>query len=366
MAFFWTATVIGAERAAQPGLKDVFADDFYIGAALNYDQISGKDPKAIAIMEKHFNTITPENILKWEAVHPEPNKYNFEPADRYVALGEKNRMFIVGHTLIWHHQTPDWVFKDANGNDVDRETLLKRMKDHILTIVGRYKGRIGGWDVVNEAITNDGQFRKNKWCEIIGKDYVAKAFEYAHEADPKAELYYNDYDMWKTGQVQGVFQLVKDLRAKGLRVDGVGMQGHWGLDYPKLDELEAAINALSKLGVKLMITELDITILPNAHGYQGADITKNFELRKELNPYTDGLPDDARQKLDQRYADIFRVFHKHRDSFSRITFWGVHDGHSWRNYWPVRGRTDYPLLFDRQYQPKSAFDAVIKVVQNDK
>jgi endo-1,4-beta-xylanase len=350
-----------AECAASPSLKDVFAQDFLIGAALNQDQIAGDKPSETAIITKHFNTITPENILKWESVHPQPDKYNFEPADKYVALGEKNNMFIVGHTLVWHNQTPKWVFQDANGNDTNRETLLARMKEHIFTVVGRYKGRINGWDVVNEAVGEDGQFRKNKWFEIIGEDYVAKAFEFARQADPKAELYYNDYNMWKKSQREGVIRLVKDLRAKGIRVDGIGIQGHWGLDYPPLDELEDSIRAFSELGVKLMITEMDITILPSAWDQKGADITQNFKLQNKLNPYPDALPDEMQEKLAKRYAELFAIFHKYRDKFSRVTFWGVQDGNSWRNNWPVKGRSDYPLLFDRNCQPKPAFDAVIKV-----
>ncbi len=366
LTFFLTATVTSAECAEQPSLKDVFMDDFYIGTALNYDQISGKEPNAIAIVEKHFNSITPENILKWEKVHPQPERYNFEPADRFVALGEKNGMFIVGHTLVWHHQTPNWVFQNPDGNNVDRETLLSRMKDHISTVVGRYKGRIGGWDVVNEAVGEDGQFRKNKWFEIIGEDYVAKAFEYARQADLNAQLYYNDYNMWKKGQREGVVRLIRDLQSKGIQVDGIGIQGHWGMDYPPLKDLEDSILAFSELGVKVMITELDITLLPSAWDQQGADISLNFELQKKLNPYPDALPGEMQDKLAKRYAELFSLFHKHRDKFSRVTFWGVHDGQSWRNYWPVRGRTDHPLLFDRQYKPKPAFDAVVKTAKGEK
>ncbi len=350
----------------QPALKDVFEKDFYIGAALNYSQISGKEPDAIAIVEKHFNSITPENVLKWGIIHPQPNEYNFELADRFVELGEKNNMFIVGHTLVWHYQTPSWVFQDESGNLVDRETLLERMKEHIFTVVGRYKGRIGGWDVVNEAVEENGQLRKSKWLKIIGEDYVAKAFEFAREADPNAELYYNDYNFWKRGQVEGMVRIVKQLQEKGLRVDGVGIQGHWGLDYPSLDELETSIQAFSELPVKLMITELDVTVLPATWEYGQVDISLNVEQRKKLDPYTDGLPDDMQQKLADRYAELFSLFHKHRNKFSRVTLWGVHDGQSFRNYWPVRGRTDYPLLFDRQYQPKPAVDAITKVVQTDK
>jgi len=347
-------------------LKQAFENDFYVGAALNYDQVAGKDADAIAVVCKHFNSITPENMLKWVKVHPEPDRYDFEAADQFVAFGEKNNMFIVGHTLIWHHQTPFWVFRDKSGNPVDRETLLERMREHIFTVVGRYKGRIHGWDVVNEAVDVDGKLRRTKWLDIIGEDYIAKAFEYAHEADPNAELYYNDYDMYKRGQVRGVIQLVKDLQEKGIRVDGIGIQGHWGLYFPANDELEMTINELAPLGVKLMVTELELTVLPDAFGYRGADISKSFKAQKRLNPYPKSLPGCMHRKLADRYAELFSLFHKNRGLFSRITFWGVHDGYSWRNEWPIRGRTDYPLLFDRQCKPKPAFDAVTKVVQTDK
>lgn len=348
-----------------PALKDAFAQDFLVGAALNYDQISGKKPNEMAIITKHFNTITPENVLKWEKVHPEPGLYDFEPADKFVEFGDKNNMFMVGHTLVWHHQTPGWVFQNADGGDTDRETLLARMKDHIFNVVGRYKGRIHGWDVVNEALDAKGIMRSTKWFEIIGEDYIAKAFEYAHEADPNAELYYNDFDMWKPSKFAGVIRLVKNLQSKGIRIDGVGIQAHWGFDYPSLEELEAAILVYSQLGVKVMFTEMDVSVLPYVRKYTGADITETARLQKELNPYPDGLPAETQEELAKRYAQFFTIFHRHADRISRVTFWGVQDGRSWRNNWPIRGRTDYPLLFGRDCKPKPAFDAVIKVVQTD-
>jgi endo-1,4-beta-xylanase len=347
----------------RPALKKVFEKDFYVGAALNQDQITGKDAAAFALVEEQFNSITPENLLKWEPVHPEPDKYNFEPADQFVDFGEKNKMFIVGHTLVWHNQTPRRVFEDGAGKPADRETLLKRMRDHVFAVVGRYKGRIHGWDVVNEAVEDDGSLRKTKWLEIIGNDYLQKAFDLAREADPQAELYYNDFNMWKKGKVDGVVRLVRDLQSKGIRVDGIGMQGHWGLDYPPLDEAEAAIQAFAALGVNVMITELDVNVLPNPDQWRSADITLNFELQKQLNPFPEALPDSMQQALAKRYAEFFTLFHKHRDKISRVTFWGVHDGQSWLNNWPVRGRTNFPLLFDRHYQPKPAFEAVIQTAK---
>ena len=212
------------ENTIQPTLKDAFKDDFYIGAALNVEQITGREPETMALVAKHFNSITPENILKWEEVHPEPGRYNFEAADRYVAFGEKHKMHIIGHTLVWWHQTPDWVFRDGSGNPIGREALLERMKEHILTVMGRYRGRVHGWDVVNEAIAADGSWRKSRWYEIIGEDYVAKAFEFARQAHPDAGLYYNDFDLENRAKCEGVVRLVKGLQAKGIRVDGIGIQ----------------------------------------------------------------------------------------------------------------------------------------------
>ena len=350
--------------AGRPALKKVFEKDFHIGAALSHGQIFGNDAAAMALIKTHFNSITSENILKWEHVHPEPARYDFEPADKFVALGEKHNMFIVGHTLLWHNQTPRWVFEDGAGKPADREALLQRLRDHIFAVAGRYKGRIHGWDVVNEALEDDGSLRKTKWLEIIGPDYVQKAFEFAREAAPQAELYYNDFNLWKKEKAESAVRLIRDLQAKGIRVDGIGEQGHWGLDYPAIDEAGAAIQTLAALGVKVMITELDITALPNPDDWSGgADITKNVALRKHLNPYPEALPDSMQQVLAKRYAESFALFHKHRDKISRVTFWGVNDGQSWLNNWPVRGRTNYPLLFDRRYQPKPAFEAVIQVAR---
>ena len=344
-----------------PALKELFEDDFIIGVALNLNQISGNEPEAMALMEKHCNSISPEDVLKWGEVHPEPDEYHFEPADCFVALGEKHKMFVVGHALVWHQQTPDWVFLDASGRPVDRAELLERMRGHIASVAGRYKGRIHGWDVVNEAVDDDGRMRKSKWLEIVGEDYAQKAFEFAHAADPDAALYYNDYSLCAPVKRDGVIRLIRDLQSRGVRVDGIGIQGHWSLDYPeRLDDLEQSILAFSELGLDVMITELDVSVLPFPDPQRGADVSLHFEKKKEWDPYPEVLPDAVQEKLARRYSEFFRIFHKHRDKISRVTLWGVHDGQSWLNRWPIRGRTDYPLLFDRAYRAKPAFGAVVK------
>ncbi|WP_026463920.1 endo-1,4-beta-xylanase [Adhaeribacter aquaticus] len=347
-----------------PALKNVFKNSFMVGAAINGRHTAGRDEKGIALVKQHFNTISPENDLKFGPIHPKESEYNWKPADAFVEFGNKNKLFTIGHTLVWHSQAPDWLFVDAAGKQVSKEVLLKRMEDHINTVVGRYKGRIQGWDVVNEAVNDQGgTFRETKWLEILGEDVFAKAFEMAHKADPKAELYYNDYSLYKKDKREGVIRLVKGVQAKGIKVHAIGMQGHYGLNTPKLEEVEASIIAFSKLGVKVNFTELDIDVLPNPSRREGADIAQNFDFEEKYNVYKNGLPDSVEQKLTKRYADLFALFHKHRDKIDRITFWGVTDANSWLNNWPMRGRTSYPMLFDRNYQPKPAFNAVVNVVK---
>jgi len=356
--------ITGALTGAQtPSLKDTFKGSFLVGAALNPAQFTEQDTRGAALVKAQFNTITPENVLKWEYVHPQPGSYSFELPDRYVAFGEKNHMFIVGHTLVWHNQTPAWVFQDDKGNPADRETLLNRLRDHIHTVVGRYHGRINGWDVVNEALDEDGTLRQTPWLKIIGEDYLVKAFQFAHEADPQAELYYNDYNLENEAKLKGALELLRKLQAQGVPITGVGIQGHWHMDLPSIEQVDAAITAFSKLGLKVMITELDVDVLPLAFQYMGADVTLSAELQPKLNPYAKGLPESIQLALAQRYAGLFTVFLKHRGVLARVTFWGVTDGDSWLNNWPVKGRTNYPLLFDRSAQPKPAFDAVIRAAQ---
>lgn len=345
---------------SQPTLKAAFKDSFLMGVALNENQFSGRDPRGLPIITGHFNSVSPENVLKWESVHPEPDRYNFEPADRYVAFGEKHGMFIIGHTLVWHNQTPKWVFEEANGKSVDRETLLKRMRDHIHTVVGRYKGRIHGWDVANEVIHPNGGWRTtNRWYQINGEDFVAKAFQFAHEADPKAELYYNDFALEDEPKRKSVLTLVKDIQAQGIPIHGVGSQMHARLDWPSLNAIDAHIRDLASLNLKVMITELDIDVMPEARQFRGLDISQNTQLRAALDLYPNGMPAHMEDVFTQRYVDIFRVLQKHRDKIDRVTFWCVTDADSWLNYWPVTPRMNYPLLFDREGEPKPAFDAVI-------
>jgi len=347
--------------SAQPSLKDAYKGSFKIGAALNQGHFRETDTVGAALVKQHFNTITPENDLKWERVHPKLDTYNFEPADKYVEFGEKNGMFIVGHCLVWHSQTPQWVFQDDQGKPLTRDVLLQRMRDHINTVVGRYKGRIHGWDVVNEALNEDGTMRQSTWMKIIGDDYVARAFEYAHEADPKAELYYNDYSLENEPKRKGAVELVKKLKAQGLTVTAIGTQHHDNMNWPSVELIDATIAAFKALGTKVCVTELDVDVLPRRG--QSADVSATQQGSANLNPYTEGLPEAVQQALAKRYGEIFGVFMKHRDAITRVTFWGVTDRFSWLNNFPVRGRTNYPLLFDRDAKAKPAFEAVMKAAR---
>ncbi len=343
-----------------PALKDVFKDDFLIGGAPNRPLVMGRDPNAAAIVEKHFNTITAENDLKWQLVHPKPDQYNWEPADSYVAFGEKNQMFIIGHCLVWHAQTPRWVFQDDAGNPLTRDALLARMKDHITTVVGRYKGRVKGWDVVNEALEDSGRMRNTQWFRIIGEgaedkkyDYIENAFRWAHEADPDAELYYNDYNLeMSKAKCDAAVAIVKYLQSKGLRIDGVGLQLHSGLMYPSVAGLEYAITSLAATGVKVMITELDIKT--QTRGPRGADIS---QVNRQSTADPNAAAAETQKKLADKYVEIFSVLLKHKKDVSRVTFWGVYDRTSW-----IGGS---PLLFDRNGQPKEAFFAVVKAAQDN-
>jgi endo-1,4-beta-xylanase len=349
--------------ASGQGLKDTFRSAFLVGAAIAPKQFEEQDVANAALVKREFNTISPENVLKWVVVHPQPDRYDFAPADKYVAFGERNGMFVVGHTLVWHSQVPGWVFQDAQGQPLGREALLAGMKDHIATVVGRYKGRIKGWDVVNEALNEDGTLRQTPWMKIIGPDYIAKAFQFAHEADPAAELYYNDYNLDYAAKRDGAVRLVKSLLDQGIPVKAIGSQEHLKLTTPTAAQVDSSIRAFAALGVKVNMTELDIDLLPQATRNTGADVSLRAGPAPSLNPYTAGLPDSLQRKLARRYADLFRVYMANQDAIDRITFWGVTDGDSWLNGWPVPGRTSHPLLFDRELGKKPAYDAVTEVAK---
>lgn len=343
---------------AQTGLKDAFADHFYIGAALNEAEITGTDAAGVELIKKNFNSIVAENCMKSEEIHPEEGVYDFTLADKFVEFGEANDMFIIGHCLVWHSQLAKWFPYDENGNYVTPEVLKKRLKDHITTIVTRYKGRIHGWDVVNEAIVEDGSYRKSPFYEILGEEFIPLAFQYAHEADPDAELYLNDYGMNVPGRRETYVKIANDLKARGLRIDAIGMQGHMGMDYPDMVEFEESIEAFAGTGCKVMITEWDMSALPTVN--MGANVSDTVAFKAAMNPYPDGLPEDISAEWNSRMKSFMDLFIKHSDVITRVTAWGVSDNDSWKNDWPMKGRMEYPLLFDRNLQPKPFLDEYTK------
>jgi endo-1,4-beta-xylanase len=369
--FFATAGAFGLaamkarafqDAARQTGLQDVFRDDFLIGTAIDGRALVEGPLQELVVRE--FNAITPTNMMKWGPIEPRDGEWRWDMPDRLVEFGVKHGMRIVGHNLVWHSQVPAGLFVDDQGQPISKERLTSRMERHIQTLVDRYKGRIAIWDVVNEAIDEDEiGWRKSPWFRIIGPEYMERAFRAAHEADPKATLLYNDYNEHNPGRRRFLVEVVRDYKRRGVPINGVGFQGHVGLDYPDMTEYEKSIEALGAEGMAIHITELDVDVLPRASGYTGAEISTNFELSEKLNPWKNGLPPDVEARLTARYRQLFELFLKHRAVIERVTTWGTFDGESWKNNFPVRGRTNYPLLFDRQMQPKPAYAGVVGLKQ---
>lgn len=329
-----------------PSLAKLYEEDFKIGFASMFIPTEVE-----AALIHHFNSFTPENTMKWEWIHPNPGVYAFDRLEPLLQFVEQNGMEVIGHTLVWHQQTPAWVFQGEKGQPATRELLIERMREHIHTVVGHYRGRVRGWDVVNEALNDDGSLRKSPWLNIIGEDYIELAFQFAHEACPDVELYYNDYNLTTPAKRQGAVRIVQRLQSLGIPIHAVGEQAHYDIHDPSIAEVEATIETFANLGVKVMITELDMSV------YRWGD---------NRDAYTAGLPETLAQQQADRYAALFRLFRKHRDDIQRVTFWGTTDRYSWKNNFPVRGRTDHPLLFDREGNYKPAFWAIVEAGQESK
>ncbi|MDN4501716.1 endo-1,4-beta-xylanase [Alteromonadaceae bacterium BrNp21-10] len=354
---------------AAPTLKSAYQDAFKIGTAVNPQITSGEDATLQKIVLQHFNTVTPENVMKAEVVNPKPGVYDFKQADEFVEFAQQQKQFIVGHTLIWHNQTPAWFFQNDKGEPNTPAQQAERLRTHIKAVAGRYAGKVEAWDVVNEVIDNDGSYRPTTWVKGIGSgdELVKLAFKYAEEYAPDTELYYNDFNAWRPSKVAGIVRMVKMLQQAGIRIDGVGIQGHWGLNFPKNEYIEQAIDAYAALGVKVMITELDVDVLPLTR--EGQIIGTGMfhpqfqleEFKTYLDPYADGLPDAVQQQLSNRYAELFEIFYQRKDKIDRVTFWGIHDSMSWKNGYPIPERTNYPLLFNRDKSAKPALEAVLRV-----
>lgn len=356
--------------ARYASLKDAFADDFMIGAAISPFTISGRNPQAEELLLKHFNAVSPDNCLKAERVHPRPDVWDFRAADQYVGYAEEHGLWKLGHTLVWHNQTPDFYWYRENGQPKSRAELIETMREHIETVAGRYAGRIDAWDVVNEIIGEFGEYRDKGWVHAFegdGYEVVRNAFIFADRYAPDAELYYNDFNVWRPAHVDGIVTMVKKLQAENIRIDGVGIQAHWGLNYPKTEYIEHAIDTLASLGVKVMITELDVDVLPITREGQviGQSLTdplyQHEEFKEYLDPYQDGMPEEVARQLDARYEELFGIFRRHSAQIDRVTLWGITDDSSWKNDYPVPNRTNYPLLFNRDYTAKPAVDALLRL-----
>lgn len=342
---------VAAEKAVKEGIS-------YSGAS-SLDQTAD-----YPLIAQHFGWVVPENCMKCEVIHPEEDRYDFTLADQLVAKAQANGQHVVGHCLIWHSQCAPWFFVDKDGKQVSAEVLKQRMHDHIFTILNHFRGKIEAWDVVNEAFEDNGTLRHSKFYEILGEEFIPLAFQYAHEADPTIELYYNDYSMYKPEKVKAVVNFFRPLMAKGLRVDAIGMQGHLFLgdeDYPTL--YEKSIREIATLGIPAQFTELDLSVLPNPYAMAGANISANFEYTKEIDPYTEGLPAEMQEQADQFWVDFFQMLMRNKENVLRVTYWCFNDANSWRNDWPVKGRTEYATLFDRQSCPKSTVQKLIDLVK---
>lgn len=359
---------VAAASDAASRLQVAYADVFKLGVAVNHEIVAGEDPRSNALVLEHFNALTAENVMKAEVLQPRPGEFDFTAADAFVAFGEAHGMFLVGHTLVWHNQTPDWFFQGTDGQPLPRKQAITQLQDYITAVAGRYAGRVQAWDVVNEVIGEDGGYRPTRWVEALGDGdtLVHLAFAAAAQAAPEAELYYNDFNAWRPEKRAGIVRMARMLQTAGLRIDGIGMQGHWGLNYPPIEEIEASIEAFAALGLKVMITELDVDVLPLTREGQVIGTALQHpqfqlpEFERYLDPWPDQLPAEIEQQLADRYAELFALFLRHADAIDRVTLWGVHDGMSWKNDYPIPGRRNYPLLFDRERRAKPALSAVLQ------
>ncbi|MGM9762140.1 MAG: endo-1,4-beta-xylanase [Candidatus Cryptobacteroides sp.] len=368
--FILLISACGSQESTCDALKDAYAESFKIGCAVDPFTISGKFPEAEELLLKHFNAITPDNCMKAERIHPRPDVWNFKYADQFVEYGEKHGLWMLGHTLVWHNQTPEFFWYRENGEPKSREELVETMRSYIETVASRYNGRIQAWDVVNEIIGEQGEYRNKGWVKAFdgdGYEVVRNAFIFADRYAPDCELYYNDFNVWRPSHVDGIVTMVKRLQSEGIRIDGVGIQAHWGLNYPKTEYVEHAIDTLASLGIKVMITEMDVDVLPLTK--EGQIIGQGMsdpqfqleEFKAFFDPYRDGLPKDVAEQLDARYEELFRIFYKHGDQIDRVTFWGLTDDRSWKNGYPIPHRTNYPQLFNRDYSAKPGLQKVLSI-----
>lgn len=356
--------------AQTQSLAEAYRDYWYTGVSVNQWEVQaeGRNDQTADwdMITKNFNWVVAENCMKCEVVHPQEGVYDFTLADQFVDKAKAAGMKVLGHCLLWHSQCAKWFHYDADGNLVSPEVLRKRIREHIYTVVSHFKGRVDAWDVVNEAFEDDGTPRKSLFYQIMGTDYIPLAFRYAHEADPNAQLYYNDFSMNKPSKVEGVCNFFRPLVKQGLPITAIGMQGHMVLDdntngrYFK--QYEHSIETIASLGLPTFFSELDLSVLPNPFGHSGANISDHEAYREQLDPYKNGLPQEKAQQVGQFWVDFYKMLIAHKDNIIRVNFWCLNDRNSWRNGFPVRGRTDYATLVDRQGQLKPFVQDIINLV----
>jgi endo-1,4-beta-xylanase len=349
-----------ARREGSTSLQAKFASWFVVGVALGGqlpDDYSADERKLIV---DQFGGVTPENCMKMTHLQPREWEFHFEQADALVAFAQQRKLQVCGHTLVWakDERTPAWVFLDGD-KPASRELVLRRMQAHIKTVVGRYRGKVASWDVVNEVLDDSEPYlRASSWTKLVGPEFVARAFEWAHEADPDALLVYNDYNVELPKKREKLLRLLQELRAKNVPLSAVGIQGHWEVDRIPLNDIADLLTAMNKLGLKVMVSELDLGVVPR--GVWWADGGKNREAIAKTNPLAGGCPPELLERQARQYAELFELFRARADSITRVTFWDLHDGRSWLNNFPWK-HAEYPLLFDRKGKPKPAFDAVMGV-----
>jgi len=337
-----------SESDTVPSIKDEYSEYFQIGAAIGQKHLASYDT---LLLKKHFSSITAENDMKSRRTINKNAAYTYEAGDRLVEFARENEMLVRGHTLVWYHQTDEWFYRDSAGNFLSSEKMLERMEDYIHNVLDHYRGMVYCWDVVNEAIGNDKDkfYREDiDWFRICGPEYIEKAFLYAREADPEVKLFYNDYNLIDPVKAQKVYQMVKDFQDRGIPIDGIGMQGHWTLEDVNAENLAKSIDLFASLGLEVQITELDISIYPFYHNIP------RHELPQEVREFTEELE----MKQAEKYREVFKVLREKSDKVTSVTFWGVADNKTWLSNYFVKGRTDHPLLFDSEYQPKEAFYAI--------
>lgn len=367
---FLTLAATTCMAQAPTTLKQAYANAFKMGTVVNRQMAMGRDSRSDAIVNLHFNAVSPENDMKPEVIHPTPDSWNFDPADRYVKYGTDRGYFVLGHTLVWHNQTPSFFFTHPDGTPKTHDEMVEQMRSYIEMVAGRYDGKVSAWDVVNEIIDNDGSYRKTAWVNAFGgngDEVVRLAYTFASKYSPKSELYYNDFNAWRPTKRDGIARMVRMLQKNGIRIDGIGIQAHWGLNFPKNEYIKAAIDTFASLGVKVMITELDVDVLPLTR--EGQIIGKVMqdpqfqleEFKEYFDPYRPDLPAEVEKQQAARYEELFRIFYDRRKVIDRVTIWGVQDGQSWKNDYPIPNRRNYPLIFRRDYTPHAALDAILRI-----